>query len=201
MEWEVLKNIFQLTVSGLAVGSIYSLVALGFVIIYKATDIFNFAQGELMTLGAFICYFFIVQLHIPIFWAFLLTFFATAIIGLVTEELFFRPMVGEPIFAVIMVTIGLSVFLKGITGFSWGYMIRDNFVRGIVVLIVIVATVLWYDEFFGTSLNAKLAFSQGLGIDALIGIIAKGQKETGVLKKTRAKLKQRLKSFPIKKRF
>ena len=124
MDWEVLRNIFQLTVSGLAVGSIYSLVALGFVIIYKATDVFNFAQGELMILGAFICYFFIVQLHIPIFWAFLLTFFSTAIIGLVTEELFLRPMVGEPIFAVIMVTIGLSVFLKGIIGFSWGYMIK-----------------------------------------------------------------------------
>ena len=75
--------------------------------------------------------------------------------------------------------------------FSWGYMIRDNFVRGVVVLIVIVATVLWYEEFFGTALNAKLAFSQGLGIDALIGVIAKGQKETGVLKKSRAKLKQR----------
>jgi branched-chain amino acid transport system permease protein len=125
MDWEVLRNIFQLTVSGLAVGSIYSLVALGFVIIYKATGIFNFAQGELMILGAFICYFFIVQLHIPIFWAFLLTFFATAIIGLVTEELFFKPMVGEPIFSVIMVTIGLSVFLKGIIGFSWGYMIKE----------------------------------------------------------------------------
>ncbi len=124
MAWEVLSNVLQLTISGLAVGSIYSLVALGFVIIYKATDIFNFAQGELMTLGAFICYFFIVQLHIPILWAFLLTFFATAIIGMVLEELFFRPMVGEPIFSVIMVTVGLSVFLKGVIGLSWGYMIK-----------------------------------------------------------------------------
>ena len=124
MAGEILTNVFQLTISGLAVGSIYSLVALGFVIIYKATDIFNFAQGELMTLGAFICYFFIVQLHIPILWAFLLTFFATAIIGMVLEELFFRPMVGEPIFSVIMVTVGLSVFLKGVIGLSWGYMIK-----------------------------------------------------------------------------
>jgi len=71
---DTLTNLFQLTLSGLAVGSIYAVVALGFVILYKATDIFNFAQGELMTLGAFIGYFFIVQLHIPIFWAFLLTF-------------------------------------------------------------------------------------------------------------------------------
>lgn len=124
MAGEVLTNVFQLTISGLAVGSIYSLVALGFVIIYKATDIFNFAQGELMTLGAFVCYFFIVQLHIPVLWAFLLTFVATAIIGMVLEELFFRPMVGEPIFSVIMVTVGLSVFLKGVIGLSWGYMIK-----------------------------------------------------------------------------
>lgn len=72
--------------------------------------------------------------------------------------------------------------------FSWGYMVRDNFIRGIVVLIVIVGTVLWYEEFFGTTLNAKLAFSQGIGIDALIGVIAKGQKESGVLKKSRARL-------------
>jgi len=119
-----LGNILQLTISGLAVGSIYSLVALGFVIIYKATDVFNFAQGELMTLGAFVCYFFIIQLNIPIFWAFLLTFATTALIGLVTEELFLKPMMGEPIFSVIMVTIGLSVFLKGIIGFFWGYMIK-----------------------------------------------------------------------------
>ena len=124
MAGEILTNVFQLTISGLAVGSIYSLVALGFVIIYKATDIFNFAQGELMTLGAFVCYFFIVQLHIPVLWAFLLTFVATAMIGMVLEELFFRPMVGEPIFSVIMVTVGLSVFLKGVIGLSWGYMIK-----------------------------------------------------------------------------
>lgn len=124
MAGEFFSNLLQLGLSGLAVGSIYSLVALGFVIIYKATDVFNFAQGELMTLGAFICYFFVVQIHIPIFWAFLLTFVATALIGFLTEELFFRPMVGEPIFSVIMVTVGLSVFLKGLIGLCWGYMFR-----------------------------------------------------------------------------
>jgi branched-chain amino acid transport system permease protein len=124
MSMDTLTNLFQLGISGLAVGSIYSLVALGFVIIYKATDVFNFAQGELMTLGAFICYFFVVQLHIPMFWAFLLTFVVTALIGFTTEELFFRPMVGEPVFSVIMVTVGLSVFLKGMIGLLWGYMIK-----------------------------------------------------------------------------
>jgi branched-chain amino acid transport system permease protein len=106
------------------VGCIYAIVALGFVIIYKSTDVFNFAQGELMTLGAFICYLFIIQLHVPILWAFLLTFIATALIGMITEEIFLRPMVGEPIFSVIMVTVGLSVLLKGLIGLSWGYMIK-----------------------------------------------------------------------------
>jgi branched-chain amino acid transport system permease protein len=124
MASEGLTDFIQLCVSGLAVGCIYAIVALGFVIIYKATDVFNFAQGELMTLGAFICYLFIVQLHIPIIWAFLLTFLATALIGMVTEEIFLRPMVGEPIFSVIMITVGLSVLLKGIIGLSWGYMIK-----------------------------------------------------------------------------
>jgi len=119
-----LTDFFQLCLSGFAVGCVYAIVALGFVIIYKATDVFNFAQGELMTLGAFICYLFIVQLHIPIILAFLLTFFATALIGMVTEEIFLRPMVGEPIFSVIMITVGLSVLLKGIIGLSWGYMIK-----------------------------------------------------------------------------
>lgn len=121
---EGIGNFLQLVLSGLAVGSVYAIVALGFVIIYKATDVFNFAQGELMTLGAFICYFFIVQLHIPTIWAFLLTFVTTALIGMITEELFFKPLVGEPIFSVIMVTVGLSIFLKGVVGLFWGYMIK-----------------------------------------------------------------------------
>jgi branched-chain amino acid transport system permease protein len=103
---EGLTTFLQLILSGLAVGCIYAVVALGFVIIYKATDVFNFAQGELMIL------------------AFILTFFSTALIGMIIEELFFRPMIGKPIFAVIMVTVGLGVFLKGVIGLCWGYMIR-----------------------------------------------------------------------------
>lgn len=72
--------------------------------------------------------------------------------------------------------------------FSFVFMIRDNFIRILGVVLVILATVLWYEEFFGVPLNAKLAFIQGLSIDAVIGVITKQQKETGVLKNTRAKL-------------
>ena len=121
---EGLANFFQLTISGLAVGCVYAIVALGFVIIFKATDVFNFAQGELMILGAFICYFFIVQLGLPVILAIILTMLSTALIGVIIEEVFLRPLVGQPIFSVIMLTVGLSVFLKGVIGLGWGYMIK-----------------------------------------------------------------------------
>ncbi len=93
---EGIGNFLQLVLSGLAVGSVYAIVALGFVIIYKATDVFNFAQGELMTLGAFICYFFIVQLHIPTIWAFLLTFVTTALIGRLPRSCSLNPWLENP---------------------------------------------------------------------------------------------------------
>ncbi len=124
MSWETISNFVQLILNGLAVGSVYAVVALGFVIIYKASDVFNFAQGELTTLGAFICYFLIIHLQLPIIWAFLLTFVLMAVIAILIEEVFFRPLVGEPLFSVIMVTVGLSVFLKGVIGLSCGYTIR-----------------------------------------------------------------------------
>jgi branched-chain amino acid transport system permease protein len=121
---EALANFFQLVISGLAVGCVYAIVALGFVIIFKATDVFNFAQGEMMILGAFLCYLFIVQLGLPVLLAIVLTLLAAGLVGLIIEETFLRPMVGEPVFSVIMLTVGLGVFLKGVIGLGWGYMIK-----------------------------------------------------------------------------
>ena len=74
------------------------------------------------------------------------------------------------------------------TEFSWGFLIRDNIPRFVSVLIVIMATVLWYDSFFGVPINAKLAFMQGLSIDAVMGVVAKMGKDSGPLKRSRAKL-------------
>lgn len=122
---EGLTNFLQLLVSGISVGAVYAIVALGFVIIYKATDVFNFAQGELMTLGAFTFYFFISQLGLSAPLAFLLTIAAVAFSGFATEQLFLRPMVGEPVFSVVMLTVGLSIFLKGLIGLFWGHMIKN----------------------------------------------------------------------------
>ncbi|MDQ1238325.1 MAG: branched-chain amino acid transport system permease protein [Thermodesulfobacteriota bacterium] len=111
---------FQLVISGVAVGSLYSLAALGFVLIYKATDIMNFAHGEAMMLGAFVCYALIVA-GIPFYGAMLITVVMAMAFGLVTERLVLRPMIGEPQFAVVMITIGLSIFLRSLAGIIFGH--------------------------------------------------------------------------------
>ncbi|MYL81576.1 branched-chain amino acid ABC transporter permease [Desulfovibrio aerotolerans] len=114
----------QLLVSGLVIGSIYSLVALGFVIIYKATKVVNFAQGELVMVGAYICFSLTVQAKLPFLAAFFLTLAFSFILGIAIERLILRPMIGEPIISVIMVTIGLSSVLKSLVQLFWGTQIQ-----------------------------------------------------------------------------
>ena len=114
----------QLVINGLVVGSIYSLVALGFVIIYKATKVVNFAQGELVMVGAYICFSLTVQFHIPFLWAFLLTLAFSVLLGMAIERAVLRPLIGEPIISVIMVTVGLSSVLKALVQMFWGTQLR-----------------------------------------------------------------------------
>src|SRR5659263_284413 len=114
------QYLLQLVISGLVVGSIYSAVALGFVIIYKATRVVNFAQGELLMVGAYVCYAFLVQMHVPFWAALCLTIAFGLVLALIIERLILRPMIGEPIISIIMVTIGLSLVLRSIVAAVWG---------------------------------------------------------------------------------
>src|SRR3954451_1599624 len=109
----------QLALNGIVVGSIYALVALGFVIIYKSSGVLNFAQGEFLLLGG---YFFwaMVENHAPWPYAVGLTILFSIVLGLATERLILRPMIGEPIISVIMVTLGLSSVLRAIVLGAWG---------------------------------------------------------------------------------
>ncbi|MCJ7685358.1 MAG: branched-chain amino acid ABC transporter permease [Desulfobacteraceae bacterium] len=111
----------QLTVTGLAWGSVYACIALGFVLIFKATDIFNFAQPELMMFGAYVAFTLITMLKLPFVIGFLVTLVLMGLIAAILEMMVVRPMVGEPVLAVIMVTLGLANVLKGLTGLLWGY--------------------------------------------------------------------------------
>ena len=110
----------QLMVTGFVVGSVYALVALGFVLIYKSSQVINFAQGELVLVGAFVCLSLTASYKVPFLLAFLLTMVVAVLVGLLIERFFLRPMIGEPVLSIIMLTIGLSSFLRGIVEIIWG---------------------------------------------------------------------------------
>ena len=109
----------QLIVSGIAVGGVYALIALGFVLIYKATSVINFATGEFMMVGAYVCLTLLTYLKIPFAFVLVFTLAFAFMMGIVIERLILRPLIGEPIISVIMVTIGLSSILKGLAHMIW----------------------------------------------------------------------------------
>jgi len=115
----------QLFASGIAVGCLYALIALGFVLIIKATDILNFAHGEVIMISSLLCYFLMAKYHFSFLTASLITIFIAALLGVLTERVVLRPMLGEPIFAVVMITIGLSIFLRSLAGIIFGH---DNYI-------------------------------------------------------------------------
>lgn len=106
-------NFLEYLIPGILVGGLYSLIAVGIVLIYKASGVFNFAQGELMMFGAFVVWFFADQIGLPIWISFLVAMGIAVLMGTVIERLTIRPLVGQPVLAIIMMTIGLSVFIKG----------------------------------------------------------------------------------------
>ncbi len=110
----------QLTVSGLSTGMIYALAAAGFVVIYKASDVLNFAQGDLLLLGTYLIFFAVAQTGLPWSLGVLVTVLLAVAVALVVERLVLRPLVGEPIISMIMVTIGLSSVLRGAINAIWG---------------------------------------------------------------------------------
>ena len=115
-----MEKFIQLTLSGITNGAILAMVALGFVLIYKSSDIINFAQGELLMVGAYLVYVFIEQLGLWWPLAILLAIIFAAGAGVLMEHLVLRPMIGQPIISVIMVTIGLATLLRAIMGSIWG---------------------------------------------------------------------------------
>jgi len=119
---EIINEILETTLRGISIGCIYGLVALGFVLIYKATEVFNFAQGEVMMLGAFVGYTLIAIFGFPYWAALLLTTLLIGIFGMILERFVLRPLIGEPVFAIVMLTVGLSYFLKNLVPIipGWG---------------------------------------------------------------------------------
>jgi branched-chain amino acid transport system permease protein len=114
------ETFIQLTVTGLANGAILSLAALGFVIIFKATGVINFAQGYFLLVGAYVVWSGVVERGLHWTLAVVMALIVAILLGVVTERFVLRPLVGEDVIAVIMVTIGLAAILQGLVQFIWG---------------------------------------------------------------------------------
>jgi branched-chain amino acid transport system permease protein len=115
-----MTEFFQYLISGLAVGSVYGLVALGFVLIFKSTEVFNFAQGDLVMVGAYFGLAGLVTLGAPLWAALLGALAAAALLGLGLQRVVFKPMLGQSLLTIVMVTIALSLIIRSLTMIVWG---------------------------------------------------------------------------------
>ncbi|MBP2149669.1 branched-chain amino acid ABC transporter permease [Xanthobacter autotrophicus DSM 597] len=112
--------LLQLIINGLIIGTLYGVVGMCFVLIYKASQVVNFAQGEFLLIGAWTCWWLLTAWNIPFFWGFLIAVCFMMVFGIAVQMVVLRPLIGEPIISVIMVTIGLSIFFQALMKWMFG---------------------------------------------------------------------------------
>jgi branched-chain amino acid transport system permease protein len=117
MNYELLT---QLLVNGVIVGALYGVVAMCFVLIYKSTQIVNFAQGEFLLIGAWVCFHLLTAFSLPFWVGFPLTLVFMMLFGILLQVVVLRPMIGKPIISVIMMTIGLTMFFHSLMAALFG---------------------------------------------------------------------------------
>ena len=122
MNWQLLP---QFAVTGLLAGGPLALTALGLVLIFKSTYIFNFAQGQMLMMGALVTWWLAVELGLPLWLAIILALFLSALLGLVIERFALRPMTGQPLLSIILMTLGLSQVLHGLALLIFGGVQRN----------------------------------------------------------------------------
>ena len=115
------SQFLQLFFAGVAQGCVYALVALGFVLIYKATEMVNFAQGDLMMLGAFMALTFVGTMGMNYWLGFLLAALCMAVLGYLLDALVLRRIIGQPQFAIVILTISMGFLFRAGAGFIWGH--------------------------------------------------------------------------------
>lgn len=118
------QNLVQQVVSGVASGATYASLALALVLIYRAMDVVNFAQGEMAMFATFIAYALITSLHMPYIAAFILTVFIAFAGGVAVQRVVIRPFEGSPVLTLVIVTLGLFSIVNGLAGLLWGYVFK-----------------------------------------------------------------------------
>jgi branched-chain amino acid transport system permease protein len=191
----------QATFEGLALGAVYSLVAIGLVLIYKAMDVLSFAQPALAVVGAGIISALAVDRGINFWVAFIVALIMTGIIGTLSERIFLRPMVGEPVFSVAILTLGLDVLYRTVLDnwigvnprymgdpiFTWGEF-GSITIGGVVLkfqeigaLITAILAVVFLGYFFkvskyglamrATSFDQEASLAQGINVGRIFGLV------------------------------
>ena len=191
----------QASFEGLALGAVYSLVAIGLVLIYKAMDVLSFAQPALAVVGAGIISALAVDRGINFWVAFIVALIATGIIGTLSERIFLRPMVGEPVFSVAILTLGLDVLYRTVLDnwigvnprymgdpiFTWGEF-GSITIGGVVLkfqeigaLITAILAVVFLGYFFkvskyglamrATSFDQEASLAQGINVGRIFGLV------------------------------
>jgi branched-chain amino acid transport system permease protein len=112
--------LLQLLINGIIIGTLYGVVAMCFVLIYKSTQVVNFAQGEFLLVGAWMCWWVVTDLGLPFYLGFPVSLAFMFVFGVLLQVVVLRPLIGEPIISIIMVTIGLGIFFRSLMNWMFG---------------------------------------------------------------------------------
>jgi branched-chain amino acid transport system permease protein len=182
--------LIQLLVNGLVVGTLYGVVAMSFVLIYKATQVVNFAQGELILIGAWVCWWLLTKYQIPFWLGMPITLVFMFMLGIAIQMVILRPMIGEPIISVIMVTIALSTIFQAVMKWAFGVnlqpfpqvfassaiivlgiQIQTVYLMSLVVSVVMIGGMAWFFSaskyglaMRATAFNQQVAQSLGISV-------------------------------------
>jgi branched-chain amino acid transport system permease protein len=188
--------LFQLIVNGLVVGTLYGVVAMSFVLIYKATQVVNFAQGELLLVGAWVCWALLTKYQVPFWLGMPITLVFMFAFGIAIQLVILRPMIGEPIISVIMVTIALSIILQALMKWMFGVnpqpfprifatetinfaglQLQTVYVLSLVVSLAMMAGMAWFFRaskyglaMRATAFNQQVAQSLGISVKSVFAM-------------------------------
>lgn len=186
----------QLIVNGLIIGTLYGVVAMCFVLIYKSTQIVNFAQGEFLLIGAWVCWWMLTYWQLPFWIGFPVTLAFMMVFGVLLQVIVLRPMIGEPIISVIMVTIGLSIFFSAMMKWIFGVWakpypevfgtkavnilglnVQTPYVMSMVISLLIMVGFAWFFKFSrlglamrATAFNQQVAQSLGISVKSVFAM-------------------------------
>ncbi len=188
--------LIQLIVNGVIIGTLYGVVAMCFVLIYKSTQIVNFAQGEFLLIGAWVCWWLLTYWQLPFWIGFPITLAFMMVFGILLQVIVLRPMIGEPIISVIMVTIGLAIFFQAMMKWIFGVFaqpypqvfgtqavnvfgmnVQTPYIMSMVISLIIMVGFAWFFKFSrlglamrATAFNQQVAQSLGISVKSVFAM-------------------------------